>query len=131
MSDDATGSGDSAAIEIDPNLDAFPTDHFATIVYTPDNPVPLVWKSFDADADTGPHWGITGFPGTTCDIDGPRCTFTQLQDYLDDGAPDATILTVEITKGRDFAFSGAVDDLQINNTVYDFEPTGVYATAAS
>ena len=40
-------------------------------------------------------------------------------------APDATLFTAQITKGRDYAFSGAVDALQINNVVYDFEPFGV------
>ena len=45
--------------------------------------------------------------------------------------PDATILSAQITKGRDFAFTGAVDALQINNSVYDFEPFGVTKTPAS
>ena len=40
----------------------------------------------------------------------------------------ALIGTVGITKGTDFAFSGAVDALQINDTVYDFEPNGVFET---
>ena len=39
--------------------------------------------------------------------------------------PDATILTVQITKGKDYAFSGAVDKLVINDKTYDFEPFGV------
>ncbi len=30
-----------------------------------------------------------------------------------------------ISKGSDYAFSGAVDALQINSTTYDFEPFGV------
>ena len=45
--------------------------------------------------------------------------------------PDATILSAQITKGRDYAFTGAVDALQINNTVYDFEPFGVTESAAN
>jgi len=118
------------AIEINPKLDAFPGDRFSTIVYEPANSPPLVWKAIDAVADAQPHWGITGLPGTTCDIDGGLCTFAQLRDFLNDGSPGATILTVQITKGRNLAFSGAVDDLQLNDTVYDFEPTGVYKTAA-
>ena len=31
-----------------------------------------------------------------------------------------------IGKGRDYAFSGAVDALRINDDVFDFEPFGVY-----
>ena len=42
--------------------------------------------------------------------------------------PNATLYTVQISKGRDWAFSGAVDALQINNAVYDFEPFGVSQT---
>ena len=34
------------------------------------------------------------------------------------------------SKGTDFAFSGAVDALQINDVVYDFEPNGVFETTA-
>jgi hypothetical protein len=33
-----------------------------------------------------------------------------------------------ITKGRDFAFNGAIDGLRIDDTVYDFEETGVFTT---
>ena len=40
--------------------------------------------------------------------------------------PNASIYTAQITKGRDYAFSGAVDALRINNQVFDFEPFGVY-----
>ncbi len=37
-------------------------------------------------------------------------------------------MSVQITKGPDYAFSGAVDNLRINKTVYDFEPFGVHST---
>jgi hypothetical protein len=32
---------------------------------------------------------------------------------------------VQFSKGRDHAFSGAVDGLTLNDTTYDFEPYGV------
>jgi hypothetical protein len=116
-------------IEIDPKLDD-PTANLSTMVYKPDNGRPGVWSHLDADADPDPRWGLTGatFAGTECDINGARCTFEQLLDYLDDGAPDATILTVQVGKGRDFAFSGAVDSLIINDQKFDFEPFGVITT---
>ncbi|HEY5134864.1 MAG TPA: hypothetical protein VIJ41_03690 [Candidatus Nanopelagicales bacterium] len=47
---------------------------------------------------------------------------------IDASQGDATLFTVQITKGRDFAFSGAVDALVLGDTTYDFEPLGVYAT---
>ena len=59
------------------------------------------------------------------------CTFAELLTALDDGAPAALIGTVGISKGTDNAFSGAVDALQINDTVYDFEPNGVFETPAA
>jgi hypothetical protein len=30
-----------------------------------------------------------------------------------------------VTKGRDFAWQGAIDGLRINNEIFDFEETGV------
>jgi hypothetical protein len=118
----------SLAFEIDPNVSAVNT-HYSTMVYAPDNTAPNQWTGIDAVNDTGKHWGLTGskFAGTKCDINGPRCTFQEMQDYLNDGGDPARILTVQITKGRDYAFSGAVDGLVINDTLYDFEPFGVYA----
>ena len=58
------------------------------------------------------------------DINGARCTFAELQDHLDDGGEPPTILTVAVGKGRDFAWSGAVDGLRVNDTVFDFEERG-------
>jgi hypothetical protein len=127
----ATNNMPSIAFEIDPNLQAFASKNFSTLVYAPDNSPPNVWTGINAVTDTGKHWGLTGFPaGTPCDINGPRCTFAEVQAFLNDGGEDATIYTVQITKGRDFAFSGAVDGLVINNSIYDFEPFGVYSHSA-
>jgi hypothetical protein len=116
-------------IEIVPNLDTVPAT-FTTMVYVPDNSVANLWTDIDAVADPDPRWGLTGgaFAGTECDINGPRCTFEDLIAYLDDGAPDAFILSVQVGKGRDFAFSGAVDSLIINDEKFDFEPFGVITT---
>ena len=115
-------------IEIIPNLDGGGPG-FSTMVYQPDNSLPGVWTSIDAVADPGLHWGLTGgLANGECGINGARCTFEDLIDFLDDGAPDALILTVQVGKGRDFAFSGAVDSLVINNEKFDFEPFGVITT---
>jgi hypothetical protein len=122
----------SIAIEIVPNVTGVPAT-FSTMVFGPDNTGASRFTEIDAADEPDPRWGLTGaaFAGTVCDINGPRCTFDQLQAYLDDGGLPATILTVQITKGRDFAFSGAVDNLRINDTVYDFEPNGVFETSAA
>ena len=47
-----------------------------------------------------------------------------------DAGDGATIYSVSVTKGRDEAWHGAVDGLQINDTVYDFEEHGVIAQPA-
>ena len=57
------------------------------------------------------------------------CTFTELQTALGDGGDPPRILTVAVGKGRDFAWSGAVDGLRINGTIYDFEPFGTVERA--
>jgi hypothetical protein len=116
-------------IEINPNLSTIESS-FSTMVYQPPNTLGGVWTEIDADADDGLHWGLTGaaFAGTVCDINLARCTFDQLQGFLNDGDPPARIRTVQIGKGRDFAFSGAVDALIINDQMFDFEPFGVITT---
>ncbi|RYP83034.1 hypothetical protein EKO23_20090 [Nocardioides guangzhouensis] len=127
----------SIAIEINPRLDSLSGDTYATMVYTPANPTvdqtpgaPLVWSSFNAVSDPERHWGLTSVPtGTQCANDGPRCTFVELLDFLDDGALDPVIYTVGISLGRYRPFSGAVDNLRINGTTYDFEANGVVSVS--
>ncbi len=75
-------------------------------------------------------WGLTGDAGdeTLCHSTG-RCapSTSYSPPSTTDGDP-ATILTVSISKGRDFPFSGAVDALVINDQTFDFEPLGVVTT---
>ncbi len=47
---------------------------------------------------------------------------------LNDGDVDAKLLTATVSKGRDFAFSGAVDALMFGGKTYDFEAAGVTAS---
>jgi hypothetical protein len=59
------------------------------------------------------------------------CSLAQAQAALvtnNDGGAPASILTLGVGKGTDFEFQGAVDGLQVNDTVYDFEPFGVGET---
>jgi len=66
---------------------------------------------------------MTGTAGNGSCNQGPEgyCTLAQVKAKF----PNATMLTVQLTKGRDYAFSGAADRLQINSDLYDFEPFGV------
>jgi hypothetical protein len=119
----------SIVFEIDPNLAAAPGVEFASMVYTPANSRPDRWTSIDATDNTqGRVWGLTGQAGTTtgCALSGTRCTWDEIHERLEDGDGNpARIYTVQVTKGRDHAFSGAVDALRIRGLVFDFEPLGV------
>jgi hypothetical protein len=112
--------------EIDPNREDKPAVGYSSLVFMPDNSAPNQWSGY-IDATTTGHWGLTGsgLVGTPCHIDGSRCSFEEVMDYLDDGGAPATIGTAAVTKGRDFAWAGAVDGLRINDTVVDFEETGI------
>jgi hypothetical protein len=117
----------SVELEINPNLNATPTS-FSTAVFLPDagsnNPG---WNNIDAI--TSGQWFLTGAAGTATGCNQTTtCTWSALQAALNDGGNTATIYTVEISKGRDFAYSGAVDGLRINSDIYDFEPFGVTIT---
>ena len=118
----------SITFEVDPNVTGKPSN-YSSLVYMPPNSPSNQWSPY-IDATTTGLWGGTGgaFTGTNCDINGSRCTFDELQEYLGEGGDPATILTVAIGKGRDFFWSGAVDGLRINSTVFDFEERGVFTT---
>jgi hypothetical protein len=120
------------AIEIDPNV--VNSGNYTSLVYAPDNSKPYAWSTLDAVNDPAPHWGLTGSffqQAGRCGLNGPRCTFSEVLAYLasanDSAQGPAKVLTVQITKGRDYAFSGMVDALVVNDTLYDFEPLGVVA----
>jgi hypothetical protein len=119
----------SIAFEIDPNLSSTPTN-YSSLVFTPVKTASNAWSGY-IDATSSGWWGLTGSafnsPATqaNCGLNGPRCTFDQVMDLLEDGGPAATILSAGVSKGRDYEFHGAVDGLRINGTVFDFEETGV------
>ena len=77
-------------------------------------------------------WGFTGsaFNGNKCSINGPRCTLAEAMAVLNDDATPAELITFAITKGRDHAFQGAVDDLRLNGRTADFEEGGVVIKAS-
>lgn len=116
----------SIIFEIDPNVTAV-ASNYSSLVYVPANGTANQWTTFNATTDAVKHWGLTGsaFNGTTCSINGARCTWTEMLDYLNDGDDDAKVLTATISKGRDYAFSGAVDALKFGGKTYDFESAGV------
>jgi hypothetical protein len=119
----------SIVIEIDPNLAAAANVDYASMVYTPANGQADRWTFFDATDNTqGRVWGLTGAAGSAvgCAAGGGGCTWDQILNRLEDGdGNQARIHSVQIVKGANFVFSGAVDNLRIRDQVYDFEPLGV------
>ena len=119
------------AFEIDPNVPG--KSHYSSLVFMPNNPATgNAWSYIDATKAASGLWGGTGsaFAGSKCDINGTRCTWDELQAYLtanNSGTPAKITYSVGVTKGRDFSWQGAIDGLRINDTVFDFEETGVFA----
>ena len=111
--------------EINPNKTGC-TSTYTTMVWNPPAaPVTNRWSGY-LDATTTGDWYFTGMAGTCtgCNMI-TTCTFTAAKASLNDGAPTPIIYSVAVGKGRDSLWVGAVDGLRINNTVSDFEPTGV------
>lgn len=122
------------AFEVDPHLTG--GSDYSTLVYLPDRsaapsapatPIPGAWQRYDAAAARS-AWFATGTTGGTigCTLAAP-CTFAVLKSRL-----PAAVVTygVQIQKGRDNDFVGAVDGLRLNNTIFDFEFQGVRSRRA-
>lgn len=114
--------------EIDPNLNPPSTTNYSTLVWVPAaSPTTNSWSGF-IDATTSGTWYLTGAAGTDTGCNATtQCTFAGVKAALEDGGDPATILTAAVGKGRDSMWIGAVDGLRINETVYDFEASGVRA----
>jgi hypothetical protein len=125
----ASGAPNMPSIYIEVYTNASgPNTGYTTLNYTPTaNSTANAWATIDAANDTSNGWGLTGStfnsPATSanCGLNGPRCTFAQVKAVI----PNATIISVAIGKGRDYAWNGQVDGLVINTTTYDFEFGGV------
>jgi hypothetical protein len=85
-----------------------------------------VWSPY-IDGTTKGQWYFTN--GTTATTTGcsqsTMCSFSALKTAVAANYPSMSILTAAVSKGRDYAWNGAVDGLRINNQVFDFEPFGV------
>jgi hypothetical protein len=120
----------SIIFEIDPNSDDKPAANYASLVYVPAaNSASNEWSDYIDATKTG-TWGLSGgtWNNTTCSLNTASCTWDEVQAYLDQSGDPATILSVMVSKGRDHAWSGAVDGLRVNDTVFDFERDGVFTT---
>ena len=116
----------SITFEIDPNLSST-ASNFSSLVFVPNNTASNAWSGYiDGTSAASGFWFLTGAAGTATSCNQTTtCTLAQVKAALNDGGDAALILTVSVTKGRDFAWQGAIDGLNINGTVYDFEETGV------
>lgn len=108
---------------------------FTSLVYVPGSSsppsrppliFPSTWEQYDASGAGGrwyptnvPLQGLIGCPQV------PGCSFAYLKSKL----PNAFVSdSIGISAGTGGTFTGAVDGLQINHAVYDFEPFGVRRT---
>ena len=115
----------SIQFEVDRNgINTTGAPGFSTLNFQPQsNSAANQWTTIDAaTASTG--WWYTSNAGGTCTQSTP-CTFAAAKAEF----PNAQILSVMIGKGRDFAFQGAVDALQLNVELIDFEEHGVVVEA--
>lgn len=110
----------SIGIEVDPTGPGSATaPNFSTLVSVPVDAPANQWSTQDA---SGGQWFYTGTAGTASGCNQTTtCTFAAAKAAF----PQATLFTMQITKGRDNAWQGAVDALRVNAKVYDFEATGV------
>lgn len=109
-------NGINLQMEIDPNT----SSHYSTLTFVPTGQQADQWTNLDAGSMK--RWYLTGAAGDSIGCNQVTyCTLSKVSQQL----PGATLYSVQFSKGKDFAFSGAVDDLKIGGTTYDFEPTGV------
>jgi hypothetical protein len=122
----AADNNPSLGIEIDPTGALNGTGpNFSTLVSVPTAGTPNHWNKVNV---SGGQFFLTGGAGNASGCNQVTyCTLGQVKTAF----PDATLLSVQITKGRDHPFQGDVDALQVNNTVFDFEETGVFTGPAS
>ncbi len=126
------GNTPNITLEINPHVAG---KTYTSMVYVPPNPTLPAgqgsgWISDDADANAGgtSGWWFTNgsvAAATNC-TQATFCSLAQAKAALvaNQTAP-ATIYTVAIAKGKDYQYQGAVDNLRINSTTYNFEPFGV------
>jgi hypothetical protein len=110
--------------EVDPSGSAEDAPNYTSLVYVPVEAPVNQWS--EQDATTADRWFMTSAAGTQSGCtQASYCTLAEVKEAF----PNATLLTAQVTKGRDYAFSGAVDELTIGGTTYDFEPFGVSDTS--
>ena len=107
---------------------------YTGMVWVPD-PAPVnKWSGFLNAATTGDWYFTNSAVATATGCDQTlTCSLAQAKQALvtqNDGSGAATIDTVAVSKGRDDSWAGAVDDLRINNKVYNFEPYGVLVSGS-
>lgn len=130
------GNLPNISIEIDPSV---ADRNYTSMNYNPPDAPPIAqgWIDDDAAANDGDESGWWFSNGLVAAATGcSQASFCSLEEAKqalvanNDGGPAASISSIAVTKGRDFEFEGAVDALQINDTIYDFEPFGVNEVAA-
>jgi hypothetical protein len=113
-----------------PSLDVEVTNPTGTVTYTTLVYIPAisqigVWHKEDASGASSQWWSTHALTAGTACTQASYCNWSTMKSQITGG--NAKILSVGITKGRDNPFVGAVDAVQVNDKVYDFEQEGVSA----
>ncbi len=121
--------------EVDPTgFDSTAGPNYSSLVFNPAGATLTTntFNSIDATSATAGTWSFTGATGATVGCNQTTlCTFDELQTKVAGTFPNMQILTLAVTKGRDYAWNGAVDALVYNAETINFEPFGVVTTVAS
>lgn len=100
---------------------------YTTLVFVPPNGSATA-NTWSTISTSGAQWYYTSGFGTDSGCN--QVTYCTLQQAMD-AAPNGTLLSAQFSKGRDYAFSGAVDKLTFGGKTYNFEPFGVSVSNAS
>ncbi len=120
--------------EVDPTGFANTTGpNYSSLVFNPAGAglTTNTFSAIDATSATAGVWYFTGATGATVGCNQTTvCTFEQLKTKVAGTFPGMQVLTLAVTKGRDYAWNGAVDALVYNAQTINFEPFGVVTTGA-
>lgn len=130
--ENGAGNNPNIAFEVDKDSGTAGVQ-YSSLVFVPTRTMTVNRWNTDIDADddnVDGYWyytNVSGSPvGAPCN-QSAQCTLAEAQANF----PSATLLTAAVGKGRDSKWQGAVDGLQINSTVYDFEEHGVIERPAN
>ena len=122
----------SITFEVDPNVNG-KASNYTSLVFMPANtagqPVERLHRRAPRPASGAARAARSPAPSATSTARAARSTSCR-RTSTTATTTRPKILSVAVVKGKDNSWSGAVDGLRINDTVFDFEETGVFTTTS-